>query len=52
MAFTGTRFVVTFDDGDSANTKRLEVIAESAALAEQRAKHLFPTAQNVVVATA
>lgn len=52
MAFSGSKFVVTFDDGDNTNTKRLEVIAESAALAEQRAKHLFPTAQNVVVAAA
>ena len=52
MAFSGSRFVVTFDDGDNTNTKRLEVIAESAALAEQRAKHLFPTAKNVVVAAA
>jgi hypothetical protein len=52
MAFSGSRFIVTFDDGDNTNTKRLEVIAESAALAEQRAKHLFPTAQNVVVASA
>ena len=52
MAFSGSRFIVTYDDGDSANTKKLEVIAESAALAEQRAKHLFPAAQNVVVAAA
>lgn len=52
MAFSGTRYVVTYDDGDNTNTQRLEVVAETADMAEARAKHLFPSAQNVVVAAA
>jgi len=52
MAFQGTPFVVTYDDGDNTNTSQIEVVAESAALAEQRVRHLFPSAQNIVVAAA
>jgi hypothetical protein len=52
MSFSGNRYIVTYDDGDNANTQRLEVIAETADMAEARVKHLFPSAQNVVVAAA
>ena len=52
MAFSGTRYVVTYDDGDNTNTQRLEVIAESASMAETRVTQLFPSAQNIVVVSA
>jgi hypothetical protein len=52
MSFSGNRYIVTYDDGDNANTQRLEVIAESATMAETRVTQLFPTAQNIVVASA
>ena len=52
MAFTGTRYVVTSDDGDNTNTKRVEIFAESASMAEARIKHRFSSAQNIVVAAA
>jgi hypothetical protein len=52
MAFSGTRYVVTYDDGDNTNTQRLEVVAETTVMAEARVKHLFPSAQNVVVVAA
>jgi hypothetical protein len=52
MSFSGNRYIVTYDDGDNTNTQRLEVIAESASMAETRVTQLFPSAQNIVVVSA
>ena len=52
MAFQGSRYVVTYDDGNNANTSRLEVVAEDDTAAAQRVLHLFPNAQNIVVSSA
>lgn len=52
MAYNGSRYIVTFDDGNNANTQKLEVLAEDDSLARERVLHLFPNAQNIVVSSA
>lgn len=50
MAYNGSKYIVTFDDGNNTNTQKVEVLAEDDTLAKQRVLHLFPNAQNIVVA--
>ena len=52
MAFQGSRYVVTYDDGNRVNTTKIEVVAEDDTAAKQRVLHLLPNAQNIVVSSA
>jgi len=52
MAFQGSTYIVTYDDGNNTNTSKIEVVAEDDTAARQRVLHLFPNAQNIVVSSA
>ena len=52
MAFQGSTYIVTYDDGNNTNTSKIEVVAEDDSAARQRVLHLFPNAQNIVVSSA
>ena len=52
MAFQGTRYNATFDQGDNTTTEKVEVFALDDTDATKKVRLLFPSAQNIVVSSA
>lgn len=51
MAFQGNRYVVTYDDGNSTNTTKVDVFAKDDTDARNKILIMFPNAQNIVVSS-
>lgn len=52
MALQGNHYVVTYDDGNNTNTKKLDVFAKDDTDARNKVLMMFPTAQHIVVSSA
>ena len=47
-AYKGDHYICTYDNGNSANTKKLEVYAKDDSDARAKVLLAFPSAQNIV----
>ena len=47
-AYKGDHYVCTWDDGNNANTKKLDVYAKDDTDAKAKIKIAYPAAQNIV----
>lgn len=52
MSYTANHYIATYDDGNNANTKKIDVFAEDDTKARARVLKAIPTAQNIVVSSA
>lgn len=52
MAFQGNHYVVTYDDGNNANTTQVKVFAKDDTDARNKILIMFPNAQHIVVSSA
>ena len=48
-AYKGDHYICTYDNGNSANTKKLEVYAKDDSDARAKVLIAYPAAQNIVV---
>lgn len=51
MAFSGNRYLVTFNESNSASVHKIEVFAADESDAKKKVGILYPNAQNVVVSS-
>ena len=52
MPFSANHYIATYDDGNNANTTKIEVYAEDDTKAAAKVFKAIPTAQNIVVSSA